>query len=111
MQDKTIDNALQALRKQGGQQGKLAEVLLDMRGVAPRLYMETKPLKRGDTKRLILAALKHGPKTTGQIGAVIRRLRADIKPRGAANRAYQAFLRLEVKGLVCRDGALWVLAQ
>jgi hypothetical protein len=33
MQDKTINSALLALRKQGGQQGKLAEGLLDMRGV------------------------------------------------------------------------------
>ncbi|WP_123643140.1 hypothetical protein [Histidinibacterium lentulum] len=111
MQDKTIDNALQALRKRGGHQGKLAEVLLDMRGVAPRLYRETTPLKRGGTKRLILGALNSGPKTTGQIGDLIRGLRPDITPRSAANRAHQGLLRLEVKGLVCRDGRRWMLAH
>lgn len=109
MQDKSIDNALQALRKQGGHQGKLAEVLLDMRGVPPHMYRETAQLRRGYTKRLILDALTDGPKTTGQIGDMIRKLRPDITPRSAANRAHQGLRRLVDTGVVCRDGGLWVL--
>ena len=47
MQDRTIDNALLALRKQGGSQGKIAEALLDMRGVSlPNVY-PTKQMRRG----------------------------------------------------------------
>ena len=61
MQDKTINNALLALRKAGGQQGKLAEVLLDMRGVPAPAYYQDKPLRRGGTKAIILHTLKEGP--------------------------------------------------
>lgn len=47
MQDKTVNNALLALRRQGGPEGKLAEVLLDMRGVEWGRWVQDKPLKRG----------------------------------------------------------------
>ena len=67
MQDKTIDNALLALRKQGGPQGKIAEALLDMRGVPlPNLY-STKQMGRGKASRYVLNALCDGPKTCPQI--------------------------------------------
>lgn len=107
MQDRTINNALLALRKQGGTQGKLAEVLLDMRGVEPPRYYQQSPFKRGETVQLVLDALRAGPQTTHTIGKVIRQERPDITPRAAANRAYHALLRLEEKGLVRRDGQLW----
>jgi len=61
MQDRTIDNALQALRKQGGHQGKLAEVLLDMRGVPWSGITQDRPMRRGQTKRVVMNELKRGP--------------------------------------------------
>ncbi|PWE31294.1 hypothetical protein DDZ14_13105 [Maritimibacter sp. 55A14] len=99
MQDKTIDNALLALRKQGGIQGKLADVLLDMRGVKPPAYYQDSPLRRGETKRIVLAALRDGPRTYTQLGEAMRQVRPDLTQRAAANRSYQALLRLKDKGL------------
>lgn len=108
MQDKTIDNALQALRKQGGHQGKLAEVLLDMRGVAWGGWVQDKPFGRGQTKRFLLDALRDGPQTASELGRLLRASRPHITQAAAANRAYQALLRLEEKGLVRRDGRSWL---
>lgn len=115
MQDRTIDNALLALRKQGGHQGKLAEVLLDMRGVPTPRYLEVKAFRRGGTKKIILEALQDGPKTTGHLGDAIRQHRPDLTPKAAANRAYQSIVRLVDQGRVLKesrpDGCLWRLAQ
>lgn len=108
MQDRTINNALLALRKQGGTQGKLAEVLLDMRGVPAPAYYQDQPLYRGGTKAVILHALREGPQSTQGLGDAIRQLRPDISRRSAANRAYQALLRMEDKGLVRREGRVWM---
>lgn len=110
MQDRTINNALLALRKEGGTQGKLAEVLLDMRGVPVPVYYQDQPLYRGGTKRIVLDTLSDGPKSTQEFGSAIRQVRPDISARAAANRAYQALLRLEETGLVRREGRVWKLA-
>ena len=60
MQDRTIDNALLDLRKQGGAQGKIAEALLDMRGVPlPNVY-STKQMLRGQASAYVLDALQDG---------------------------------------------------
>ena len=114
MQERTINNALLALRKQGGTQGKLAEVLLDMRDVEWGGWVQDGPMKRGQAKRYILDALRSGPATSYDIGAMIRADRPELGQRAATNRAYQALLRLEDKGLVRRDfgagGCLWKMA-
>ncbi len=111
MQDRTINNALLALRKQGGSQGMLAEVLLDMRGVDMPSVNQFKPFKRGSLKRMILGLLDERPHTTAQIAAVIQQELIEIYDRTAYNRAYQALLRLQDNGLVRRDGRLWGLAR
>lgn len=111
MQDKTINNALIALAKQGGSQAKLADVLLDMRGVEWNGWVQDNPFKRGGTKRIVMDALRGGPQTSWQLGEAIRALRPEIGPDAAYNRAYQALKRLKDKGLVRRDGRLWGLAQ
>ncbi len=108
MQDRTIDNALLALRKQGGQQGKLAEVLLDMREVQLPAFYQDRPFRRGDTQRLILAALAEGPKTNSELGRLVQASRPDIAHKAAANRTYQCLLRLEARGRVRRDGRVWL---
>ena len=114
MQDKTINNALLALRKQGGTQGKLAEALLDMRGVKWGGWVQDGPMKRGQAKRYVLDVLGNGPATSHGIGAMIRENCPDLGQKAATNRVYQALLRLEDKGLVCRDvgpdGCLWRLS-
>lgn len=111
MQDRTIDNALLALRKVGGVQGKLAEVLLDMRDVPLPCFYQDRPFKRGDTKQLVMSALSDGPKTNSEIGRLIQSSRPDVTHKAAANRTYQALLRLEDKGVVCRNGKGWRLAR
>jgi len=85
MQDKTIDNALLALRKQGGSQGKLADVLLDMRGVKAPGYYQRQPARRGQASRFVLDALKGGPKTCPEIADILDRpdlLKAELKRKG-----------------------------
>ena len=77
-----------------------AEDLADQRGLT----------ERGGTKWLLLDALKRGPMTGAQLARVIMQGKPDLTYRQAYNRAYQALLRLEDRGLVCRNGVLW-LAQ
>ncbi len=109
MQDKTINSALLALRKAGGTQGKLAEVLLDMRDVKPPRYYQNKPAKRGQTARFVLDALKDGPKTCPQLADMLDR--PGLARKYQLQRVYMALIRLEAKGLVRRNGSVWVLAQ
>lgn len=107
MQDKTINNALLALRKVGGQQGKLAEVLLDMRGVELPKYYQTKPAKRGQAARFVLNALRDGPKTCPEIADMLDR--PDLGRKYQIQRVYMALVRLEAKRVVRREGRVWLL--
>ena len=107
MQDKTIDNALLELRRCGGTQGKLAEVLLDMRQVELPRYYQRNPFRRGETVQIVLDLLRAGPQTAPAIGKAIQQQRPDIKTKAATNRAYQALLRLEAKGMVRREKRIW----
>lgn len=111
MQDKTIDNALLALRQIGGHQGKLAEVLLEMRGVPLPYVYQFQPAKRGGTKRLCLAALQDGPKTTKQVGDILMMEKPDLSRRNADQRAYASLLRLVDSRVAMRDGLLWILLR
>lgn len=107
MQDKTINNALLALRKQGGTQGKLADVLLDMRGVEPPRFYQNKPSKRGQAAKFVLSVLQEGPKTCPQIADVLAQDRPDLARKRQLQRVYMALVRLEQKGLVRREGRMW----
>lgn len=110
MQDKTINNALIELRRRGGSQGMLAEVLLDMRGVPLPAWHQHQPFKRSGTMRVDLDAMRDGPRTPAQIGDAILAAKPDLTERVARNRAYQALQRLKAKRLVVRDGRVWRLA-
>ncbi|MEQ8292850.1 MAG: hypothetical protein RIA08_11650 [Roseovarius sp.] len=110
MQDRTINNALLALRRQGGSQGKLADVLLELRGVDPPRYYQNEPAKRGQTARFVLDALKDGPKTCPQIADMLALDRPDLVRKLLLHRVYNALCRLEVKGRVRREGQVWKLA-
>ncbi|WP_136634948.1 hypothetical protein [Pseudooceanicola onchidii] len=81
MQDKTINNALLALRKQiireGGDGLDHVEALLAMRGVdMPRVLIAT--ARRGEMGRMVLDALRDGPKTRAQLVEYIGALRPDV---------------------------------
>jgi hypothetical protein len=72
MQDRTINSALLALERDDGVQGNLARALLMLRGVRIPETRQLRTLRRGVTRRMVLAVLERGPKTTSQIGKHIR---------------------------------------
>ena len=104
MQDRTINNALLALAKQGGAQGRIADGLLVMRGVKWSGVYHQDPLVRGKTRALIARELECAPKSSGQLTDALQAQAPGIGRRSAYNRVYQALLRLEQAGKVCRDG-------
>ena len=109
MQDRTIDNALLALRKRGGAQGKIAEALLDMRGVPlPNVY-STKQMRRGQASRYVVNALRDGPKTCPQIADLLGFDMPDLTRPELLQRVDNALRRVEAKVLVRREGRLWRL--
>lgn len=111
MQDKTINNALLALRKNGGTKGDLAEVILKLRGVAWSDIVQDQPLRRGETKRFVMDQVRQGPKTVSQLADALQAAFPDIKRMSAYNRCNLAMLRLADQGRVAQDfgpdGCLW----
>ncbi|GAA6199211.1 hypothetical protein [Aquicoccus sp. SU-CL01552] len=110
MQDKSIDNALLALRKQiirGNRDGlEHVEALLRLRGVdMPRVL----PAKRSDVARrghmtlLILDILRDGPKTLQEVAARVAEYRPESADR-AFSRTAQALSKMKAKGLVGYEG-------
>ncbi len=108
MQDRTIDNALIELRKQGGPQGRIAEGLLLMRGVPLTRLSEFKQLGRGQTSRFVLDALQDGPKTCPDIADCLQLEQPHLSRSSALARMDQCLRRLERKSLVCREGRVWL---
>ena len=111
MQDRTINNALLALRKQGGSQGKIAEALLDMRDVPLPNYYCTKQMRRGQASRFVLNALRDGPKTCPEIADLLGFDMPSLTRPELLQRVDNALRRVLAKGLVGREGRLWGLAQ
>ena len=115
MQDKTLDNALLALRRQiirsNGQGLDHVEALLTVRGVRIPRAVQVSPMSRGECKRLVLSKL---PCTTAQAGRAIAEQVPSASYRSAYHRAYMALRRLEDSGLVVQGfgsgGCLWRLA-
>jgi len=116
MQDKSINSALLALRKQviRGDLDGLAhvEALLMMRGVDMPAVL---PAKRKDVARkghmaaLILDALRDGPKPLSEIAAHVASKRPEIDERAAYVRTTQALDKLKRRGVVVRDNRFWTL--
>ena len=113
MQDRTIDNALIALHKAGGEQAELARQILRLRGVEPpRLILREAPIaKRGAMRRLVLDALRGGPKTRKALVAAIAPLRPDVPPERLYWRVDAALAKLGHTGTVRREGRVWQLAM
>lgn len=115
MQDKTIDNALLALRKQiirgDGKGLEHVEALLSARGVP---MPEVRPAKRPDAARnnqmrwLVLEALRDGPKTLREIVPVVCSKRPEIGPDATYVRTTQALNKMQIRGMVRREGRVWL---
>ncbi len=114
MQDRTINNALLALRKQiircdGAGRGHVV-AMLRLRGVdMPRVL----PAKRQDVARkghmskLVLEALRGAPMATTDVAAYVARNRPELTPETAKKRTALCLTKLKRRGLVWREGRVW----
>ena len=114
MQDKTINNALLALRKQTirGDLDGLAhvEALLALRGVdMPRVMPAKRPdvARKGQMSRLVLQALSDRPMALPELAEWIAPHKPDVEPERLYKRCSQALAKLKQNGRVRRDGRVW----
>jgi hypothetical protein len=119
MQERSITNALLALRKQiirGNLDGlDHVNALLVLRGVdlaalEPKRASSECRLPRRGMSALALDALREGPKRGRDVAAYVAE-HSDMTHRQAIKRVYQPLTRLAELGVVRRDGRLWGLAQ
>lgn len=114
MQDRTIDNALIALAKLGGDQAIAAKLLLDMRGVDYSARTAYRPMKRRKSRQLVLDRLAQGPCTIGDVAEAFAQEIGGVTKDHTWHRAYMALKRLEKVGRVVQDfgpeGCLWRVA-
>ena len=114
MQDRTIDNALLALRKQiilgDGKGREHVEALLRLRGVpiTPRRPWKADVAKRGHMRWMVLDALRDGGKTLPQITDYVDERRPELSRRAAYVRSGQCLAKLKKAGLVRREGRVWI---
>ena len=113
MLDKTINSALLALRAQiirgDGKGQDHVEALLRMRGVPLVTVAKPRPQLRS-MSRLVLDALRGGPKTGREISGYLVAL-TGMTPAQVNARVHQALWRLAQAGRVAHEGRLWRMAQ
>lgn len=111
MLDKTITNALLALRAQIIRVNldglDHVEALLALRQV-PLPKVPRKFAQRQDTSRLALDALRDGPKRGYEVARYATQATGDDLP-DQWRRIYQALHNLRRRGLVVKDGRVWRL--
>lgn len=114
MQDKTITNALLALRKQiirgDGQGLEHVVALLDAQNVhMPRVLPHRSELvaRSGEMRRIILGALCEQPMPLSEIASVIAEKRGEINDRRLRNRTSQCLFKMKLRGMVRREGRVW----
>ena len=115
MQDRTIDNALLALRKQiirGDLDGlEQVEALLTMRGVRmPRVMPQWREMQaRGhEIRGIIKRTLQDGPKTLAEVAQAISDARGEDYSR---HRVAQVLYKMKLAGMVRREGRVWMTIQ
>ncbi|MDF0601270.1 hypothetical protein P1J78_11060 [Psychromarinibacter sp. C21-152] len=118
MQDKTINNALLALRRQIDRDNldgmDHVEALLSLRGVPiPRLSPARKPdvAGKGVMARMIIEALQAGHSTQSGVTAHVAARRPDLSEWDAYRRTSLCLARLKRSGRVVREGRAWRLAN
>ncbi|SPH19743.1 hypothetical protein ASD8599_00478 [Ascidiaceihabitans donghaensis] len=121
MLDKSIDNALLALRKQitrgdGDGLGHV-EALLVLRGVHMPTVLPARrscAAGRGHTRAMVMNALRDGPKLRRDIVRHVSAQRPEIPPEVAYRRVDQCLWKMKKAGIVVQDfgpdGCLWRLA-
>jgi len=115
MKDRTINNALLALRRQiignqiAGQDH--VDALLKARGVALPVKYHFRAAYRGQMAALVLAALRDGPQTIRELAAYVADRRPEIGPGDAYKRTGIVLARLKRCRTVARERWLWGLAQ
>ena len=114
MQDKTIDNALLALRKQiirGNSDGLCqVEVLLQIRGVAMPAVLPAKrqdAARRGHMRLLVLEALIDGQNTQQAVTGYVAERRPELNRGAVYHRVSLCLARMKREGLVAREGRVW----
>lgn len=115
MQDKSIDGALLALRKQiirGDLEGlEHVEALLGIRGVPmPRVMPVKRPdaARRGHMRWIVLDAIRSGCSSYRAIVGYVSERRPDIAYKAAYSRTGQTLWKLRMAGLVRREGRVWL---
>jgi len=116
MQDRSIDNALLALRRgiirENGGGLEHVEALLRLRGLPiPKPCAYRDPFPSGELKRAILAALADGPKSGSDLCRHVMALREGMAYRDASKCVSNALRRLKAKGLVRRERRMWLKTQ
>lgn len=112
MQDKTINNALLDLRKEGGEVRDLAERLLALRGVnrLPRIQRPPrfKPARRGVMPAIVMDALRDGPKGLPEVAEWVKCKRPDLDWQASYTRSALMLSELKRQGMVGREGRVWM---
>ena len=109
MQDRNLNNALLALERDDGIRGNLARALFMIRELRIPDLSQLRRLRRGHTRRMVLAMLETGPKTTRQIADHIHKKHHDMTDKSAYNRAYQCLHKLREIDAVTHDGRFGAL--
>jgi hypothetical protein len=118
MQDRTITNALVALRKNIIRENldglDHVDALLLARGIDPakvRVGPKRKPdfSRKGIMRLLVREALQDGPKRHPEVAALILPRRPELTPQDCYKRTGQALDRMQQAGMVRREGRLWGL--
>lgn len=114
MQDRTIDNALLALRRQiirgDGENLAHVEALLRARGVRmPRVLPHQRELvaRQGEVRHIVLTALKDRPMRLAEIAELIAETRGETDNKAHRNRTAQCLHKMKLAGLVRREGRVW----
>jgi hypothetical protein len=110
MQDRTINAALLLLRARiirgDGVGREHVEALLTLRGVPlPPLWPGKRPgqANSGTMKRLLLGALRDGPKTRGELAALVAAQRPGLEWVNLGDRTDKALTKLRLGGLAVRE--------
>ena len=118
MQDKSINGALLALRKQiirGNLDGlEHVEALLTMRGVHMPAVLPAKTADaalKGHVRALVIQALREGPMTRAELLEYLAEQRPQLPYKVAYARADKVLWKMGKVGLLEREGRVWRLAQ